>query len=303
MSLAASNSKIMIPWGNGPGQLSLGDEKEAVDYTFRGPSSIASDGKSIYILDVREPAVEIFSFDGTYEASMKLPPASESVSADYSDLALGSDGTVYVLEADKGIVYRVNRSSGVITPIKIPGSKHATGYTTLTINNDVLSAFDTFSGKIIQFGVDGKSKSVLTSMLFENLVSDKDGNFYGASIRGGQNPNPKQLTLWKLDPVEKKKSVAGSFESDKEINSYAVVGIDKSGRIYATAAFGGADVTEEEKMLVFSQGQKPVRSFNVPSVSYKVTMTRQRAISSDGRILICRPMKSGLQLFIVGLTD
>jgi len=297
---AETIDKVKIPWGNGIGKLSLIPKNSNSEHTFLSPSSIVYKKENFYVLDAAEPSIEIFSLDGVSLNYFKLPEKNErTLSPSYSDMVVSSSRAIYVLEAKAGKVLKINGESEKLTSLSIPGRKHVTGYTTLSLSKGILSVFDCFSGEIIRFTVNGDYVGSYKSMLFQNLIGDGRGSFYGATIRGGKFPKTKELTVFKLHTNKEEKMLFGKYEANSEINYYEVVGTDSSNRVYVIVGLGDADITSKVLLIVFNGEGKITRTFKMPQLSSNVTMTRSKIVSSKGKIIVASPKKSGLQIAIL----
>jgi len=299
-AVALEHKRILIPWGNKRGQLSLVTGNKAKDMAFRGPSSLIFSQKKVYILDAVKPAIEVYFPNGKHSISVPLPKSdNNSKKPVYSDLAVAPNGIIFILESSAGIILMAKPDSSVTKKIPIPGREKATGYMTLSLNGKILSVFDCFAVKIVRLKIDGTPVTSLKSMLFQDLVADKQGNFYGATIHWGSKPSTKKLTVFKLDAVDRKKTLFATYTAAEEINNYVIAGTDNCNRVYVTVALGGADQTNEELMLIFDDKGTLTKSFRIPMLSSNMTMTRSKIVSDKGVIIISSPKKSGFHLLIV----
>ncbi|MEW6724262.1 MAG: hypothetical protein AB1331_04980 [Bacillota bacterium] len=113
-----------LPWGSGPGQVGM-LAATGLDY---GPKSLAlaADGR-IFLADTANDRIVILSADGEWQGSLDLTGEVGSL-VHIDDLAVGSDGTLYLLDNGTGRLLIYDPASSSMKRVELgEGRIHLTG--------------------------------------------------------------------------------------------------------------------------------------------------------------------------------
>jgi len=297
----AAVGKFVIPWGDGPGRLTLDPVAGDDGRRAMGPTSfrVGPDG-GLFLLDAHGGAVERFDRDGRFQASYRIPRVDQhDVELRYTDLAVDGAGRVYVLEAEHRMVLRLIPGQAMPDVIRLllPRRENTLLLTIDVTPDDTLLVLDAFDHTLYRLSMTGRV--VATSTCHEASFMAPDDRCRYLFVEAATDSSFKSFKLGRRNPFSAAPDYLATLESGSEFTTIHVRGVDARDRAYVEVARGPIEAPIEHRVLVYSPEGVRERAFPVPGHPARLDMTRERAVSRAGDFYVLRASRRGLAVYRV----
>ncbi|MBI3891231.1 MAG: hypothetical protein HY303_06845 [Candidatus Wallbacteria bacterium] len=230
---------------------------------------MAASGPGEYWLLSSTHNVVLHVRDGEPIEPLEIPGAGKN--ALLMAISRDSSGTIYVLDADEGSLYRMDSAGHALSKL------HQKDLQGMTIDS---------KGHVYDLRLAGKNDARHLELIRWRI--EEQAAKAGAAEPGFEDLNRAGASV--------QSDLVAKIDSDLEINRMDVFGVDAEGNIYVTWSAGAIENPTRREVVRFDSSGKMTGRAPCPADPVELKFTHAKVVSADGAVFAVRVREKGLEI-------